>query len=88
MYNSAVFKNGQARGILMKKRFQIAPLFAAGILATTVLTGCGDAPQQGQQQQAPQVDVITVKPETLENSPAVLQHFALLRFARKSVVYF
>jgi membrane fusion protein (multidrug efflux system) len=81
MYNSAVFKNGQARGILMKKRFQIAPLFAAGILATTVLTGCGDAPQQGQQQQAPQVDVITVKPETLELSTELPGRTAAFRVA-------
>nr|WP_286874424.1 efflux RND transporter periplasmic adaptor subunit [Idiomarina sp. UBA4519] len=81
MYNSAVFKNGQARGILMKKRFQIAPLFAAGILATTVLTGCGDAPQQGQQQQAPQVDVITVKPEALELSTELPGRTAAFRVA-------
>jgi membrane fusion protein (multidrug efflux system) len=65
----------------MKKRFQIAPLFAAGILATTVLTGCGDAPQQGQQQQAPQVDVITVKPETLELSTELPGRTAAFRVA-------
>jgi len=65
----------------MKKRFQIAPLFAAGILATTVLTGCGDAPQQGQQRQAPQVDVITVKPETLELSTELPGRTAAFRVA-------
>ncbi|MBF39468.1 MULTISPECIES: efflux RND transporter periplasmic adaptor subunit [unclassified Idiomarina] len=65
----------------MKKRFQIAPLFAAGILATTVLTGCGDAPQQGQQQQAPQVDVITVKPEALELSTELPGRTAAFRVA-------
>jgi len=81
MYNSAVFKNGQARGILMKKRFQIAPLFAAGILATTVLSGCGDQPQQGQQQRAPQVDVITVQPESLELSTELPGRTAAFRVA-------
>jgi len=65
----------------MKKRFQIAPLFAAGILATTVLTGCGEAPQQGQQQQAPQVDVITVKPEALELSTELPGRTAAFRVA-------
>ena len=65
----------------MKKRFQIAPLYAAGILATTVLTGCGDAPQQGQQQQAPQVDVITVKPEALELSTELPGRTAAFRVA-------
>lgn len=65
----------------MKKRFQIAPLFAAGILATTALTGCGEAPQQGQQQQAPQVDVITVKPEALELSTELPGRTAAFRVA-------
>lgn len=65
----------------MKKRFQIAPLFAAGILATTVLSGCGDQPQQGQQQRAPQVDVITVQPESLELSTELPGRTAAFRVA-------
>ncbi|MTJ01316.1 efflux RND transporter periplasmic adaptor subunit [Idiomarina piscisalsi] len=65
----------------MKKRFQIAPLFAAGILASAVLSGCGDAPQQSQQQQAPQVEVITVQPESLELSTQLPGRTAAFRVA-------
>ncbi|RXS44340.1 efflux RND transporter periplasmic adaptor subunit [Idiomarina sp. 29L] len=65
----------------MKKRFQFAPLFAAGIFASAVLSGCGDAPQQGQQQQAPQVEVITVQPESLELSTQLPGRTAAFRVA-------
>lgn len=66
----------------MKKRFQLAPLFAAGILATTVLSGCGEQPQQSQQQRAPQVDVVTLQPESLELSTELPGRTAAFRVAQ------
>ncbi|NWO02724.1 MAG: efflux RND transporter periplasmic adaptor subunit [Idiomarinaceae bacterium] len=66
----------------MNTRFKFAPIFAAGLLLTGALTACSDQQQQQGQQQAAQVEVITVQPESINLSNDLPGRTAAYRVAQ------